>query len=94
MKIFFSEYLNDYSTYTFSYAVYCLKESNEETSLIYQQGFLPFTAKLTFAEDIFYLARSVRINLADFSDTSENKRVNNIIKKLQNPLQITLLIIE
>jgi hypothetical protein len=82
MKIFFSEYLNDYSTYTFSYAVYCLPENDGETPLIYQKGFLPFTAKLSFRNDIFYLARSVRINLADFTDTSENRRVNNIINGL------------
>jgi hypothetical protein len=84
MKIFFSEYLNDYSTYTFSYAVYCLPEAENETALIYQKGFLPFTAKLSFKKDIFYLARSVRINLENFSDTSENRRVNNIIAKLDN----------
>ncbi len=82
MKFFFSEYLNNYSTYTFSYAVYCLKDNDEETSLIYEKGFLPFSAKISFEKDIFYLTRSIRIALANFTDTSENRRVNKIINNL------------
>ena len=45
MKIFFSESENDYSTYTFSYAAYAVKEAQNELPQIYERGFLPYTSK-------------------------------------------------
>lgn len=89
MKIFYSEFINNYSTYTFSYVPYCLKEAEYETPSIYDRGFLPFTAKINFDGDIFYLARSVRVNLNNFFDTSENRRVNKIISGLDN-IEVTV----
>lgn len=86
MKIFFSEYNTNYATYTFSYAVYCVKEQQEELPDIYAKGFLPYTGNLTIEEDIFYMARSLRVELADFKTTSENRRVD---KKIQ-PLAIQM----
>lgn len=76
MKIFFSEYRTDYSSYTFSYAIYCIKEQQDELSKIYEKGFLPYTGNLSLEEDTFYLARSLRINLRNFKSSSENRRVN------------------
>ena len=88
MKIFYSEYLAQYASYTFSYAVYCLKEKDEELPLILEKGFLPYTNDLTIKKDVFYLARSVRISLENFKDTSENKRVDRKIKPLNIELKV------
>ncbi|WP_337041618.1 GNAT family N-acetyltransferase [Emticicia sp. 17c] len=89
MKIFFSENRVNYSNYTFDYAIYCLKESQSELAEIYEKGFLPYTGDLTIEGDIFYLARSLRVELDSFDDTSENRRVNRLVE----PLQITLEVI-
>ena len=75
MKVFFSENQPDYSTYTFNYAIYCVKEQQSELPAIYQQGFLPYTGNLAIEKDIFYLARSLRVDLDRFADSSENRRV-------------------
>jgi hypothetical protein len=83
MKIVFSEYLTEYTTYTFSYAVYCIQEKPEEISVIYERGFLPYTGNTAFTGNIFYLARSLRVDLSKFEDTSENRRVNRKIEELR-----------
>jgi len=49
MKIFRSESLADYKTYTFNYAVYCRQENSNETTEIYRQGFLPYSNSKTGA---------------------------------------------
>jgi leucyl-tRNA---protein transferase len=90
MKIFFSEFNVDYTTYTFPYAIYCLKESQAELPQIYDKGFLPYTGNLGIEGEVFYLARSLRVNLQKFDDTSENRRVNRLIE----PLNIQLEVIE
>ncbi|MFK7983783.1 MAG: GNAT family N-acetyltransferase [Saprospiraceae bacterium] len=88
MKIFFSENQPDYATYTFNYAVYCIKEAQNELPKIYEKGFLPYTGNLKITSDIFYLARSLRVNLNQFADTSENRRINRKIADLD--IQITV----
>ncbi len=88
MKIFFSENQPDYSTYTFNYAIYCIKEAQSELPTIYNQGFLPYTGNLKIEADIFYLARSLRVNLAQFKDTSENRRINRKIEELAIEIQV------
>ena len=90
MKIFFSENRVDYSTYTFDYAIYCLKESQAELTEVYEKGFLPYTGNWGIDGDIFYLARSLRVDLERFDDTSENRRVNRLVE----PLNIRLEVIE
>jgi leucyl-tRNA---protein transferase len=82
MKTFYSEYQTDYNTYTFSYAVYCIKENNSEMPEIYSKGFLPYTGNYQIESDIFYMARSLRVNLANFEDSSENRRVDRKIAEL------------
>lgn len=82
MKIFYSEYLTEYTTYTFSYAVYCLQENPEEIGEIYARGFLPYTGNTELKGNYFYLARSLRVDLSKFEDTSENRRVNRKIEEL------------
>ncbi|WP_259015274.1 GNAT family N-acetyltransferase [Emticicia fluvialis] len=88
MKIFFSENRVDYSNYTFDYAIYCLKETQEELAGIYEKGFLPYTGDLSIEGDIFYLARSLRVELENFDDTSENRRVNRLVEPLRVELEV------
>ncbi|MEM6316775.1 MAG: GNAT family N-acetyltransferase [Bacteroidota bacterium] len=82
MKLFFSENQPDYSTYTFNYAIYAVKEEQTELPEIYNRGFLPYTGDLRIDQDIFYLARSLRVDLNRFTDTSENRRINRKIQDL------------
>ncbi len=90
MRIVFSEYQADYATYTFGYAVYCVQEHLKETPDIYDRGFLPYTGDITLSQNIFYLARSVRVDLQHFTDSSENRRID---RKAQ-PLGINMTIAE
>ena len=88
MKRFFSEHNVDYSTYTFSYAIYAMREGQESLTPIYEQGFLPYTGNTKLDKELFYLARSLRVNLADFADTSENRRVNRGIESLNIQVEV------
>ncbi len=88
MKIFFSEHQSIYTSYTFSYGIYCIKETGDKLSDIYGKGFLPYTGDLHINKDVFYLARSVRIALNKFEDSSENRRVN----RLAHPLGIEIFL--
>lgn len=88
MKVFFSENQPDYSTYTFNYAIYCVKENQSELPLIYDKGFLPYTGNLKIESDIFYLARSLRVDLERFVDSSENRRINRKVEPLN--IQLTV----
>jgi len=88
MKIFYSEHIKDYSSYTFSYAVYALMETREELPRIYDMGFLPYSNDITEAGEIFYLARSLRVNLPEFRDSSENRRVDQKLSELALTLEL------
>ena len=88
MKIFYSESIVDYSTYTFNYTIYCLKESQGELPSIYEMGFLPYSNNISIEQDIFYLARSIRVDVASFEDTSENRRVNRSMQELDIEMQL------
>ena len=83
-----SEIRPDYDNYTFAYAVYCLKESQKELPDIYNRGFLPYTADLRLENEVFYLARSLRINLENFEDSSENRRIHRKAATLGIELQM------
>lgn len=82
MKIFLSENTVDYKSYTFNYAKYCVMESVEELTAIYEQGFLPYSGDLRINKEIFYLARSLRVDIERFDDSSENRRVNRAVEPL------------
>jgi arginine-tRNA-protein transferase len=88
VKIFFSENNVDYTSYTFNYAIYAVKESQQEIDEIYSKGFLPYTGNVNINEELFYLARSLRVNLNDFEDTSENRRVNRLVEPLNIKLDV------
>jgi leucyl-tRNA---protein transferase len=90
MKTFFSENTPDYSSYTFNYTCYAVKENQTELDAIYEKGFLPYTGNITIEKEIFYLARSLRVNMTQFDNTSENRRVVRLVE----PLKIKLDVIE
>ncbi len=84
MKIIFSEFLANYKNYSFGYCVYCIYErSKDKLSDIYAKGFLPYSGSRDLLQ-YFYLARSLRVGLSDFSFTSENRRVH---KKYENQFE-------
>ncbi len=82
MDIFFSELTPRYESYTFPYAVYAKIYPSEDATCAYQNGFLPYSSNTALKDIVFYLARSLRVDLSLFSDTSENRRVS---KKIDNP---------
>lgn len=88
MKIFLSENNVDYKTYTFNYAKYCVLENREELTQVYDQGFLPYSGDLRIEKDIFYLARSLRVDIERFTDSSENRRVNRSVEELNIQLEV------
>lgn len=71
MKTFFTEFPANYDSYSFPYQVWALQENALEGAQLLGQGFLPTRLKL----NLWYLARSSRVNLANFRETSENRRV-------------------
>ena len=87
MKIFLSESLVDYSTYTFNNAVYCIREERKELPQIYDKGFLPYSNDVDLEYETYYLARSLRVDLERFKETSENRRVLKKIAPLEPDLR-------
>ncbi len=71
MKLLFSEQKSDYDHYQFPYAIWAVPEAGEVPSNIFNAGFLPSSRDL----DRFYLCRQVRVNLAKFKPSSENRRI-------------------
>jgi len=71
MKLLFSEQNSDYENYQFPYAVWAFPEAGETPADIFDAGFLPSSRNL----DRFYLCRQVRVNLAKFKPSSENRRI-------------------
>ncbi len=75
MKTYLSEYNYNYETYEFGYKYYSNPELSE-LELAYKSGFLPYSADLNIDENIFYMARSIRIDADGFLLNSENRRIN------------------
>jgi arginyl-tRNA--protein-N-Asp/Glu arginylyltransferase len=71
MKLLFSEQKSDYDHYQFPYAIWAVPEPGESPADIFNAGFLPSSREL----DRFYLCRQVRVNLAGFKPSSENRRI-------------------
>jgi len=88
MKIFRSESLVDYTTYTFNYAIYCRQDNADETTAVYRQGFLPYSNSLQLETPHHYLARSLRAELDKFTPTSENRRVEKKMAELAPRLEV------
>ncbi len=88
MKIFRSESFVDYKTYTFNYANYCIKEHQQELPEIYAKGFLPYSNDTDLEEETYYLARSLRVDLKAFKESSENRRVARKIEPLSPSFKV------
>ena len=88
MKIFRSESFVDYKTYTFNYAIYCIKEHQQELPEIYAKGFLPYSNDIDLKEETYYLARSLRVDLNVFTESSENRRVARKIESAEPSFEV------
>ncbi|MFQ5637361.1 MAG: hypothetical protein ACE5IR_05145 [bacterium] len=77
MKLLFSEYKSDYANYIFPYAIWAVPEGKESPARFFARGFLPSSRDF----ERFYLCRQVRVNLQNFTRTSENRR---ILRKCQD----------
>jgi arginyl-tRNA--protein-N-Asp/Glu arginylyltransferase len=71
MKLLFSENKPDYAHYIFSYAIWAIPEPGDQPADLFNLGFLPSSRNL----DRFYLCRSVRVDLARYRTSSENRRI-------------------
>lgn len=88
MKIFRSESFVDYKTYTFNYAIYCIKENQSEIPQIYNKGFLPYSNNINLEHETYYMARSLRVDLSRFTASSENRRVSRKIEALSPSFKV------
>jgi hypothetical protein len=87
MRIFHSEFAHDYSSYAFGHEVHAELLPNESAHAVYEQGFLPRSNDPS-KTNWFYLARSVRVPLNAYKDTSENRRVT---KKFDGSISSTFM---
>ena len=71
MKLLFSEAQSDYGRYLFPYVIYAVPEAGEAPADLFNAGFLPSARGL----GQFYLCRNVRVDLAKFKPSSENRRI-------------------
>jgi len=71
MKLVFSEHVSDYGNYIFPYAVWAFPDAGEKPRLVFDAGFLPASCNL----DRFYLCRQIRVELKDYEQSSENRRI-------------------
>lgn len=87
MRVFFSEFAHDYSTYAFGYQAHAELEPGENAATAYEHGFLPRSNEPS-VHNRFYMARSVRVPTERFAPSSENRRV---LKKFDGLFTTTLL---
>jgi hypothetical protein len=71
MKLLFSETEADYTRYLYSYVVWALPEAGETSADLFNAGFLPSAKGL----EQFYLCRNLRVDLAQYKPSSENRRI-------------------
>ena len=84
MKFLYSESSIDYNNYTFGYSVNVVLNENDSIESVYSQGFLPYTGDIKNKEEVYYLARSIRVDLNDYERLSENNRIVKNAKKKYN----------
>ena len=71
MKLLFSESESDYARYLYPYVIWAVPEAGEAPADLFNAGFLPAARGL----NQFYLCRNVRVDLAKFKPSSENRRI-------------------
>lgn len=74
MKIMRSEFGHEYGKYRFGYCEHAELEQGDNPADFYKNGFLPYSAD-PLVHNLFYMARSARINLKTFKFSSENRRI-------------------
>lgn len=74
MKLFFEESKPTYQSYLFPYSINAYFEIGDNIDHFLEMGFLPTR---TLDHNRFYMGRSVRVNLNQFSLSSENRRILN-----------------
>lgn len=78
MKFLFEEQDHiDYEHYKFPYCIYGIKDISDSYTELYEKGFLPYTNNLEEEKEIYYLCRSVRIQLEDHKFKSKQKNILN-----------------
>jgi len=82
MRLIYKEHKGiSYQKYEFPYCVYAVKESTDHYTDLYSRGFLPYSNDFSIQDEIYYLARSVRIDLQ--KETLFNYKQNNVINKFR-----------
>jgi hypothetical protein len=71
VKLLFSETTPDYAHYLYPYVVWGFLEAGETPADAFEHGFLPGNPLL----ERFYMVRHVRVPLAGWKPTSENRRI-------------------
>ena len=71
MKLVFSETRSDYSRYLYPYVIWALPEPGEGPVDFFRRGFLPASPRM----DRYYLCRNLRLPLARWRPSSENRRI-------------------
>ena len=95
MKIIYKEHSPvNYAQYHFPYRIYGIRENEDSYAKIYENGFLPYTNELSIADEIYYLARSVRVDLKRHKFRYKQKNVFNTLKTLFDDDKISFRLIE
>ncbi|MCU0660408.1 MAG: GNAT family N-acetyltransferase [Candidatus Pacebacteria bacterium] len=82
-RIFLSEYVHSYDTYTFGYTLYAERLNGESLDMIWEQGFLTYTGKWrSECSNMFYMTRSTRVDLSRFTPSSENRRIRRKLEQM------------
>jgi len=74
MREWKAEFIKTYETYSFGYCSYAQYEPGDELTNLYAYGYLPFSGSPD-AQSVFYMARSARVPLSNYTFTSENRRI-------------------
>lgn len=82
MRLWHSELCRNYDTYSFGYTAYAQPDSVDELPHVYGSGFLPYSDRPELGDDIFYMARSVRVVLDRFRVRAEERYVINKMRGL------------
>mgnify|MGYP001182428086 FL=1 len=91
MKYLFTEDSIKYKDYKFGYSVNCVLDNSDNIEKAFSMGFLPYTGNINASNEVYYMARSIRINLDDYERLSENKR---IIKSVKSKFNIKVKLID